>query len=127
MARQLADRRARQFLDELDGCGQLVLAELAGEERTQLIGGVGASTRPPCRRPGRAPPPDRVWSGPLAGGGARPGEFPVRPQPLFSSMPTLRSKPAATSTGSGAPPEPALRSDEKSRLSRSGSAAIAIL
>ena len=41
-------------------------------------------------------------------------------------MPTLRSKIAATSTGSGAPPEPALRSEEKSRLSRSGSAAIAI-
>ena len=31
------------------------------------------------------------------------------PQPLFSFMPTLRSKILATSTGSGAPPEPALR------------------
>ena len=48
------------------------------------------------------------------------------PQPLFSFMPTLRSNIFATSTGSGAPPEPQLTSDDRSRLSRSGSAAIAI-
>ena len=48
------------------------------------------------------------------------------PQPLFSFMPTLRSKIRATSTGSGAPPEPTLTSDDRSRLSRSGKAAIAI-
>ena len=44
------------------------------------------------------------------------------PQPLSSFMPTLRSKILATSTGSGAPPEPTATSDDKSRLSRSGSA-----
>ncbi len=49
------------------------------------------------------------------------------PQPLFSFMPTLGArKILATSTGSGAPPEPATTSEERSRLSRSGSEAIAI-
>ena len=48
------------------------------------------------------------------------------PQPLFSFMPTLRSKIFATSTGSGAPPDPQLTSEERSRLSRSGRFAIAI-
>ena len=48
------------------------------------------------------------------------------PQPLFSFMPTRRSKIFATSTGSGAPPEPQLTSDDRSRLSRSGRLAIAI-
>ena len=48
------------------------------------------------------------------------------PQPLFSFMPTLRSRIRATSTGSGAPPEPTLTSEDRSRLSRSGKAAIAI-
>ena len=48
------------------------------------------------------------------------------PQPLRSFMPTLRSKILATSIGNDAPPEPAVRNDEKSRLSRSGSAAMAI-
>ena len=48
------------------------------------------------------------------------------PQPLFSFMPTLRSSIRATSTGSGAPPEPTLTREDKLRLSRSGKAAIAI-
>src|SRR5205814_1470140 len=39
VARQLADRGARQFLDELDGRWQLVLAELAGEEGAEFIDG----------------------------------------------------------------------------------------
>src|SRR5262249_32219005 len=37
MARQFADRRARQFLDELDRRRKLVLAELSGQERAQVI------------------------------------------------------------------------------------------
>jgi hypothetical protein len=58
---------------------------------------------------------------------AVPGELvSVMPQPLFNFMPTLRSRIRATSTGSGAPPEPTMASDDKSRLSRSGKAAIAI-
>ena len=48
------------------------------------------------------------------------------PQPLLSFMPTLRSRICATSTGSGAPPDPQVTSDDKSRLSRSGRPAIAI-
>ncbi len=48
------------------------------------------------------------------------------PQPLLSFMPTLCSRMRATSTGSGAPPEPQLTSDDRSRLSRSGRLAIAI-
>ena len=56
-----------------------------------------------------------------------PGEqVSVMPQPLFSFMLVLRSKILATSTGSGAPPEPQLTSDERSRRSRSGRLAIAI-
>ena len=56
-----------------------------------------------------------------------PGEqVSVMPQPLLSFMPTLRSRILATSTGSGAPPDPTLTSDDRSRLSRSGRAAIAI-
>ena len=76
--------------------------------------------------PGSISPIEPGLSGPSFGC-AVPGEqVSVMPQPLFSFMPTLRSKILATSTGSGAPPEPALTSDDKSRLSRSGSAAIAI-
>src|ERR1700752_2847387 len=45
MARQLAYRRARQFLDELDRCRQLVLAELAGQESAQLVHGERRSSR----------------------------------------------------------------------------------
>ncbi len=37
VARQFSDRRARQFIDELDRDRQFVLAELAGEEGAQFI------------------------------------------------------------------------------------------
>ena len=71
--------------------------------------------------PGSISPIEPGLSGPSFGC-AVPGEqVSVMPQPLFSFMPTLRSKILATSTGSGAPPEPQLTSDERSRLSRSGS------
>ena len=70
--------------------------------------------------PGSISPIEPGFSGPSLGW-AVPGEqVSVMPQPLFSFMPTLRSKILATSTGSGAPPEPALTSDDRSRLSRSG-------
>ncbi len=76
--------------------------------------------------PGSIRPIDPGLSGPV-GGWPVPGEqVSVMPQPLRSFLPTLRSKKFAISTGSGAPPEPMTASEEKSRLSRSGSAAIAI-
>ena len=76
--------------------------------------------------PGSISPIEPGLSGPSLGC-AVPGEqVSVMPQPLFSFMPTRRSKTLATSTGSGAPPEPQFTSDDRSRLSRSGSAAIAI-
>src|ERR1700751_4931604 len=37
VARELSDRRARQFLDEFDLHRQLMLAELSGEKRAQLV------------------------------------------------------------------------------------------
>ncbi len=47
MARELADRRARQFIDEFERGRDLVLAELAGEKRFKLIQreGVGAGAQ----------------------------------------------------------------------------------
>ena len=56
--------------------------------------------------PGSISPIEPGLSGP-SGGWPVPGEqVSVMPQPLFSFMPILRSKIFATSTGSGAPPEP---------------------
>ena len=76
--------------------------------------------------PGSIRPIEPGLSGPSFGC-AVPGEqVSVMPQPLFSFMPTRRSRIRATSTGSGAPPEPTLTREDKSRLSRSGKAAIAI-
>ena len=37
VAREFADRRARQFLDEFQRGRNLVLAELAGKERLQFV------------------------------------------------------------------------------------------
>ena len=76
--------------------------------------------------PGSISPIEPGFSGP-SGGWPVPGEqVSVMPQPLFNFMLVLRSKTLATSTGSGAPPEPQLTSDDRSRLSRSGRLAIAI-
>src|ERR1700739_3779282 len=75
-------------------------------------------------RPGSITPTDPGLSGPSLGW-AVPGEqVSVMPQPLLSFMLVLRSKILATSTGSGAPPDPQLTSDDRSRLSRSGRLAI---
>ena len=38
VAREFADRRARQFVDEFHRLGQFVLAELAGKEGAQVLG-----------------------------------------------------------------------------------------
>ena len=56
--------------------------------------------------PGSNSPIDPGFSGP-SGGWPVPGEqVSVMPHPLFSVMLVLRWKTLATSTGSGAPPEP---------------------
>ena len=76
--------------------------------------------------PGSISPIEPGLSGPSAGWPVPGEQVSVMPQPLLSFMLTLRSKILATSTGSGAPPDPQLTSDDRSRLSRSGRLAIAI-
>ena len=76
--------------------------------------------------PGSISPIEPGLSGPSAGWPVPGEQVSVIPQPLFSFMLVLRSKTLATSTGSGAPPEPAITSEDISRLSRSGRLAIAI-
>ena len=76
--------------------------------------------------PGSISPIEPGLSGPSFGWPVPGEQVSVMPQPLFSFMLVLRSKILATSTGSGAPPEPQLTSDDRSRLSRSGRLAIAI-
>ena len=125
----VADKGLRGFLRPVPvalGDVRAPDADFADFARRQHL----ASDRPATPRPARC----RAASGRsspacpgLPCGWPVPGEqVSVMPQPLFSFMPILRSKIFATSTGSGAPPEPQLTSDDKSRLSRSGRLAIAI-
>src|SRR5580692_6968820 len=76
--------------------------------------------------PGNISPIEPGLSGPSEGWPVPGEQVSVMPQPLFSFILTLRSKILATSTGSGAPPDPQDTNDDRSRLSRSGRLAIAI-
>src|ERR1700731_4983539 len=88
-----------------------------------LFGSSSATTS--ISMPGSISPIEPGFSGPSGGGPGRGEQVSVMPQPLFNFMLVLRSKIRATSTGSGAPPDPQLTSDDRSRLSRSGKPAIA--
>src|ERR1700682_2050739 len=89
-----------------------------------LLGSSSATTS--ISMPGSISPIEPGFSGPSWGWPVPGEQVSVMPQPLFSFILVLRSKILATSTGSGAPPDPQLTSDDRSRLSRSGRLEIGI-
>ena len=108
----VADEGLRGFLRPVPvalGDVRALDADLADFARRQHLRADRPATTTSISMPGSIRPIEPGLSGP-SGGWPVPGEqVSVMPQPLCSFMPTLRSKILATSTGSGAPPEPTVR------------------